>query len=68
MKTYHVPSMVMDIRDKTVKKMNIVPALIQHLFGEKRLTSNRNRKGIVKAIGLREDVIEAKEKVSRRSS
>lgn len=58
--------MVMGIRDKMVNKMNIVPALIQHLFDEKRLASNRNRKGIVKAIGLREDVIEDKEKVFRR--
>lgn len=52
--------MVVVIRDKMVNKINIVPALIQHLFGEKRLASNRNRKGIVRVIGLK-DVTEPKE-------
>lgn len=63
--TYHVSSMVVGIRDKMVNMIKIVPALIQHLFGKKRTASIRNRKGIGRAIGLREDVIEPKEKLSR---
>lgn len=56
----------MVIRDKMVNKTNTVPAFIQHLFGEKRLVSNRNRKGIVRVIGLK-DVTEPKESFQKEA-